>query len=1557
MGPITGFRVANLRVQDGGLDKVAYPDLTIDIGTGDHVVIGLENGGGKGTLLGFLLHVFLPDARLFLPRLAQRRQHRRGEEKRIEHYVPGGRLPTHIVVELELPAQDARRPGQPLRVLAGACLYKPNGGGPSDPAKEFFWSARCVTSELTLAGLGLRSDSGRLLDHREWRAWLDVMRTSRPDAEIMITEGDASWGNHLQGTLKVDVEFVKSWLLAMNEDEGAADHVFTYGSSRAFIDTLVRAVASPETVADINQNLIAMAADADSMKTDRHREALLRRLVEHTGPLAEHMERLSARDHSRRSLVDALLITQGQLGQKRSSAAAELEEARQHEREAAAAVSDANAAEAKAYALELLGRQQVARLQHAEASDRVERHKTALEQSKSKGSACAAAVILCEERTLRSRIQDTLQMLAAKAANAEPQREAASSAAQAWLAGVDAEIAVLAGQQEAAQQEVQDAQDAEDEHDRQLLDAERAITEINASISSASRELSKIDDLVEEARQRGDLTASQSVPGALDEARGQASKLDEQASQALDRRRARQEELDLLTGERSDFEAQVAGIESEHQAAQAALGHVKAMTGSLADALAQSGLLDLDAIQLDDHADVIGETLAAVAHSAGTRQLDAGVKAAAAQRAVRSLETGGLLPPRADIAAACERASRLGARPGWAYLAELPAETARRFAQVAPGLADGIIVNVPDDFPDVVQIVRQHRADLHGPVTIGSPSAFEATTADDSLTVILPDEAFWSRDAGRQEMGRHQDEHARHQHAIAEETARHENALRLLDQVRRWQAEIGPGAQAAAQERLITAQDAASGVPNARNALASRQQGLIAERDATEEAERTFRQQAASAQARVERLGILDKQVAPREELQRRIARLRDSVEAPKMASETAREGKRQARARRATAQGTTDRLTASIAELNAIRTDAESLTAGLVQPGDPVSAEDSGADRALLAERARALADRWHGLATDDVLQRELDQLQRQLREAGRRLTADHEQAAVEAARALVTADPSRTPADFHRAGTGATNTTIQLSHQLGGLEEAERECSRQVCTLANDVHRLQRASQLPGEYETADLPRAEEISRRLHALLKDAQEERTRANKALDNAKDVTRSLAGWIDLFTMTGSRLEGAASQLTLAGRLTDRIDVHDRRFELGSAPLPDDAPEALTRLLALLGQAGLPADEAKETATRLADEIAAEADHLQALLDDVSRRAQAELETVAVTLRGASDEVVAGDKLIQVLRDLRPSDLAAEAGRYHRDTSARLVAVAHHVARFDDRLQRLAQMTHASVQHLVRSVRHTVAASLLPSTPALGRWGGMPLLKISGLDVLNKQQREAAILTTLQRWFNPDATTGRPRFDADHAVSALVEAVTPRAVATVLIPSDPLDAEHKPVESLAVTSGGEGVTVALLLASLLAARRARDLGHRRTTLLLDNPFAKVNKPMFLRLARDVARSLGVQLVPLTGIRDLGALTVFPSLIQLRVSRRETANVVVPADHDDDRIQQLLRDGTLYVSVVELQAADAEANGDQAAWPVMSHAQVHWQQPLDLDVPGDVVPGLNGRSANA
>lgn len=219
----------------------------------------------------------------------------------------------------------------------------------------------------------------------------------------------------------------------------------------------------------------------------------------------------------------------------------------------------------------------------------------------------------------------------------------------------------------------------------------------------------------------------------------------------------------------------------------------------------------------------------------------------------------------------------------------------------------------------------------------------------------------------------------------------------------------------------------------------------------------------------------------------------------------------------------------------------------------------------------------------------------------------------------------------------------------------------------------------------------------------------------------------------------------------------------------------------------------------------------------------------------------------------------------------------------------------------------------------------------------------------SVLSTLRDWFEPSRLDRRPSFDANETVWDLVEAITPRFTAKVLIPSDPLDPEHKPVERLAVeTSGGEGVTFALVLASLLAARRAGTHGHRRTTLLLGNPFAKVTKPAFLRLARDVARSLRVQLVSLTGIRDLGALTVFPALIQLRVSRRETANVVAPDGVDDDALQDLLRQGTLYVSPTERDAATGDVGGDETTWPVISSAEVRWAEQLRFHEAEATVP---------
>jgi len=148
MGPITGIRILNLRVRD----KVAYPDVTIDLvgGGADHLVVGLENGGGKSTLIGAVYHVFVPEADEFLPRRAQKRQEKKGELKKLEDYVPGGD-PTHFIVEIDAPIPDGTLPlGGGPRLLVGACLWKPAGATAATPADELFWSARGVSSRLAL---------------------------------------------------------------------------------------------------------------------------------------------------------------------------------------------------------------------------------------------------------------------------------------------------------------------------------------------------------------------------------------------------------------------------------------------------------------------------------------------------------------------------------------------------------------------------------------------------------------------------------------------------------------------------------------------------------------------------------------------------------------------------------------------------------------------------------------------------------------------------------------------------------------------------------------------------------------------------------------------------------------------------------------------------------------------------------------------------------------------------------------------------------------------------------------------------------------------------------------------------------------------------------------------------------------------------------------------------------------------------------------------------------------------------------------------------------------
>jgi chromosome segregation ATPase len=239
---------------------------------------------------------------------------------------------------------------------------------------------------------------------------------------------------------------------------------------------------------------------------------------------------------------------------------------------------------------------QLAQLHRADAAAHVDSHKTALLESEEQAKVRAAAALVSEEHTQRTRISDVEQMLDAKAQHAEPDRLAASSAAQAWLTRLDTEIETLTSQHQGAEGDITKAQAEEDAFGQELLGTERDIAKTETSIENSRKELGQISELLKEARERGDLNEDQSISDALVTAAEQAAVLEAKANQAADRRKDRQQQLDDLAGEISRFEGQAARAESSLRSAQADLDQITKASSDLCGALGESQLLDLDPV-------------------------------------------------------------------------------------------------------------------------------------------------------------------------------------------------------------------------------------------------------------------------------------------------------------------------------------------------------------------------------------------------------------------------------------------------------------------------------------------------------------------------------------------------------------------------------------------------------------------------------------------------------------------------------------------------------------------------------------------------------------------------------------------------------------------------------------------------------------------------------------------------------------------------------------------------------------------------------------------------
>lgn len=106
--------------------------------------------------------------------------------------------------------------------------------------------------------------------------------------------------------------------------------------------------------------------------------------------------------------------------------------------------------------------------------------------------------------------------------------------------------------------------------------------------------------------------------------------------------------------------------------------------------------------------------------------------------------------------------------------------------------------------------------------------------------------------------------------------------------------------------------------------------------------------------------------------------------------------------------------------------------------------------------------------------------------------------------------------------------------------------------------------------------------------------------------------------------------------------------------------------------------------------------------------------------------------------------------------------------------------------------------------------------------------------------------------------------------------------DPADLHYMSPSKLArEESGGERLTsMVLLYCTLLrmrVAHRTKPAG-RSSCLILDNPIGVASRSLFLRLQREVAQAMNIQLIYTTGLKDFDALEIFPKIIRLRNAQR-------------------------------------------------------------------------------
>lgn len=1405
--------------------SIGHPDarlspLTIDLrarddtGTGTDSVLWLRNGGGKSTILNLFYSMFRPDRREFLGTSAE------GRARHLEDYVKADDL-AFVVTEwdVEPVAQEALFAMAPTRRrIVGQVLAWKDRQKSSDSSRlrrrffSFLADRDLRLDDLPIDGLGKEP----VRSFEAFRTWLDELRQNRPELEPFWDDTPRKWAEYLE-KIGLDPELFR-YQLKMNAREGSADEAFRFRTTDEFVAFFLEVAFE------------TMEADQVSANVERFRDKLARRpellaeqafLVDarhHLGPLrdANRAVRVAQEQQSQAERETSAIIIALGARADRHRAIAVTAKANYEVLTDAERRSNNDADRLGRWANGLDRRALELDIQEAEAAHAAAR--TSLELAEEQVAVAEGAIAREREHQTRVEKNAKSEALAAAQREQEPLRRSVQRAGATLRARLAEAVEAEKSRLNDATARADAARMRRDLCDQRLVALEKEQATLDARIRQIDEWLAQREIERETLREAGVI------------------ELREDASEALvrwkNRVETRRAEAERHRSARDGARARaLSAIEDANtHAVMAATLDTKAKTESqrLSSALAERDRLqslaelrelegaetpNLDALGLIDR-------LLAAADRIHRQILATAVEGAEDDRALKSLEQNGRLPPSPDVERALGvlRSAGLPVWSGTEYLvANVPESNRESLVCSEPAVWHGLVV-ADNVALDKARALLATFAPRH-PVTV-APIRIDALHAMDNRLVLPGHPAHWDERAG----GRFRDDLTERRQRLdreRDENQSRERALRAaVEAVKRWRETWGDG-------RLAVVESDIEQYMAARNRAQAEHGAAVARQKDEEGQEREAEQQRNAA----------ERDVAASE---RAADRIQAFVQRFELEVESRRREKEQSIEQRALIED-------NLAALRLVRNseDEQWLTtrdhaAAHKQNVTDLLAEHDGVDltddepaesKDLVAARAAwtALDAQWKRVVSENRLQWELEQLTDLLAKhtAELRRLAEGRERAVEAI--PIGEGESR------RAAAGKAQT--QAAHQLSQAELREKQARDQLRGA-------------PKRREADDLPSGEPPPASAAAARTRAAECRAERETAVQRAKDQARQAAA-------ADARCRNSETEIDRCSQHSKRLrDVLGDILEVPSATLPDD-------VISVGSIIDIQVNAIKH-ATRTTADARREAD----------RRAEA-IREVATSATHEGHRSRVKERL-----KAPPHEFAAIADELHHDVEERLNVVRSTLAEIDQDRRLVLQELDKVAMDGVKLLQAAERASRLPA--GLGAWEGESFLRIRTEVPGGQAERQARLELLLDRLVaKGQIPGGRELVEAGvrELASRRIEATLLKPDAVLRRDRLPVTEMQAFSRGQQLTAA---ILLYCTLAQLRGQQRGRRGRVDGGVLLLDNPVGTCSSVPLLELQRQVARQMRVQLVYTTGVNDPDAIATFPNTVRLRNNHRGRAS---------------------------------------------------------------------------